>query len=148
MAQPDLEIIGLLQGRLVAMLPQPAGGIAWENRSFTPLTNALWLRASHAFVDADPITFLSNGTPQVRETGLFLVDCFAPEGHGPEDCARLAAQVREWFHPGLRLDGATVGVTIDKATRGQGRVGAGTPDDPVGYLVPIAVSWRAYYDAG
>jgi hypothetical protein len=147
-AQPDLEIIGLLQARLAAMSPAPAGGIAWENRAFTPLTTAPWVRVSHAFVDAEPMTWLSNGTPQIRETGLLLLDCFAPENAGPEVGAGLAAQVRQWFHPGLVLAGATVSVRIDRATRAQGRVGAGTPDDPVGYFSPVTVSWRTYYDAG
>lgn len=148
MAQPDLEIRGLLQGRLAALSPQPPGGIAWENRSFSPLTTAVWMRATLAPVDSEPITFLSDGTPQLRETGLLLVDVFAPQGDGPETGQGWAARVRQWFHPGLVLAGATVLVTIDKATVGQAREGAGTPDDPVGFMLPCSLSWRTYYVAG
>jgi hypothetical protein len=150
MAQPDVQIRSLLQGRLASLADAPP--IAWENQSFVvpdpapddPADAALWLRPTLHFAGQTPETLFGQGSEGVYDTGLFLVDCFGRQDGGPEPIDALAASVRAWMRPKPpQLVGSSVRVVIERTYRGPGM---DTPEgEPPFYMAPVTIVWRAWY---
>lgn len=142
MAQPDQEIRRLLEQRLATMPSAPP--IAFENTAFdTPTTGAkLWLRARVQFGTQEGRTVLGTGDQLVQETGLFLVDCFGPEGAGPAGVDALATAVRTRFPRGMTIQGTSVLLRIVTNSRDRG---VQAPEGETGYFIPISAVWLVTY---
>jgi hypothetical protein len=118
--------------------------IAWENSPFTPPTTGarLWLRARVVYGTQEGRTVLGTGDQLVQESGLFLVDCFGPEGSGPGGVDALAANVRSRFPRGMTIIGPTVAVRIVSNSRD---LGVQAPEGETGFFVPISCVWTVTY---
>lgn len=131
----NLDIRRALEKRLGTMTDVPA--IAWENVDFDPKEEDSWLRVSYVPVEARE-TAVGAGA-QVKNKGLFLVDCFVKktaEG-GPADADALADLVISRFRrQTLTENGATV--VCMYAERSQGI------DESPWFFVPVKIEWFCY----
>jgi hypothetical protein len=75
--------------------------VAWPNEQYNPPNNAAWFR-----VNVLPSGSFKAALGQIRyrNTGLLVVDCFAPKSGTDDDALAMADTVASWFR-GITLTG-------------------------------------------
>ena len=134
MADVHKSIRSALETQLANVSGSPQ--IAYEGVSFVPTTGTSYLQVLFAPVSRRPAVRGLN--PQQRYDGLFSINCYAPEGHGPAVADTLAKNVINAFEATTSLTSNNINVSIDYAERQQGFL------DSPWYFVPVSIGWYAY----
>lgn len=112
-----------------ASVQTPPVGIAWENVSFKPSTDAPWLQ-----VTLIPAETVSGSLCAAEHKGLLHINVFSPSGFGAGPAEQMAESIAALFPAGFR----TNGVRITRPPT----VGAGI-DDPGGWhMVPVRARYQ------
>lgn len=134
MANIDTDIRAALESKLADIPDVPS--IAYENVSFSPTTGQSYLEVKYIPVTRRPA--VRGSSPQQRYDGLLAINCYAPEGSGPNAADTLAKNVMETFEATTKLTHNSQDVTIEYAERQQGFI------DSPWYFVPVSIRWYAY----
>lgn len=134
MATIDKDIRAALESKLADIPSVPS--IAYENVPFSPTTGQSYLEVSYTPITRRPTVRGLN--PQQRYDGIFVINCYVPEGAGPAAADTLAKNVMETYEATTKLTQGSTTVNIEFAERRQGIV-----DSPF-YLTPVVVTWYAY----
>jgi hypothetical protein len=144
MAQPDIEVRSLLEGRLAAMPGLPAL-VEYENRALPTSPDPdedTWLRSRVLFGSQVAHSINGQGAQGLYDNGAYVVTIFVPQDVGPDALDALAVAVRSWFKP-QRLNGANVSIVLGNSSRGPGL--EPPQGEPPFYYCAVTIALRAYY---
>ena len=134
MANIYKDIRSALESRLSSITDVPS--IAYENVSFSPTTGQKYLEVK--FLPTTRRPAVRGTSTQQRYDGVFLINCYAPEGEGPASADTLANNVMDAFEATTKLTQNSTTVFLDYAERQQGFV------DSPWYFIPVEIGWYAY----
>ena len=134
MANIDTDIRAALESKLSDVPDVPS--ISYENVPFSPTTGQSYLEVKYIPVTRRPS--VRGTSPQQRYDGILAINCYAPEGQGPNAADTLAKNVMETFEATTKLTHNSKTVNIEYAERQQGFV------DSPWYFVPVSIRWYAY----
>lgn len=132
----DLEVVRLvIRNRMLGMteITTPPVPIAYENISFTPPHNAIWVREKFL-----PSREAQVASDQVSATGAMQYDVLYPVGRGTKVPMALAKALKDRFPVPSALQSGGVDVAIDQSENAVGY------QEDVWYVIPTLVSWRVY----
>jgi len=110
--------------------------IAWENLTFTRTTGQSYVAPRLIPTVREPAVRGLN--PQMYYQGLFRVDCYVPEGLGPQAADDLADKIIDAFEATTDVSHNGTIVSIRRAEREQGI------SDGAFFMVPVNISWYIY----
>lgn len=111
--------------------------VAWEDRSYTPVTNRPYLEPALLPAEAKQVTIGTDGLNE--ESGIYQIALKNyPRGHGTGEILIAAGVVRSWFKRGMSLTYNNITVTIRKSY-------ISPPDlsDPRGAQIIVSVAYYA-----
>lgn len=134
MANIQREIRSILETQLAAVndLPQ----IAYENVPYSPTTGTSYIEVN--FVPTSRRPAVRGLNPQQRYEGIFIINCYAPEGKGPAAAETIAENVMTAFEATTSLTTNNITVSIDYSEVRQGYL------DSPWFVVPVSIGWYAY----
>jgi len=128
----DKQISAILSLRLQTLnLPTQ-----WENASFTPKLNELYVSENYLPSPTDPVG-ISSSSSQVFN-GIYQVSVHAPAGKTKAEGLEVADLIRSTFSRGLRLTRAGMVVTIQRSASAPGF----KVEDR--WVIPVSVYFRAF----
>lgn len=113
-----------------------ASNRSWENVFFEPTTGTAWVRMTLNPTESRPAVRGSN--PQLRYQGLFIVDCFLPEGNGPNAADTLADNIRNSYTVDDVLTSGSTNVRFEWSERDQAVL------ESPWYRVQVRIAWYSY----
>jgi hypothetical protein len=134
MANIQREIRSILETQLAAVndLPQ----VAYENVPYSPTTGTSYIEVN--FVPTSRRPAVRGLNPQQRYEGIFIINCYAPEGKGPAAAETIAENVMTAFEATTSLTTNNITVSIDYSEVRQGYL------DSPWFVVPVSIGWYAY----
>lgn len=134
MADITEDIRSALETRLSNITGIPT--VAWENVTFNPTTGQSFVKPRYIPTIREPSVRGPN--PQIRYQGIFRVECFAPEGQGPNAASAIAAKVVDSFEATTDINTDNCDINILYAERTQGLV------ENAHYMVGVNIGWRTF----
>lgn len=134
MANIQREIRSILETQLAAVLDLPQ--IAYENVPYSPTTGTSYIEVN--FVPTSRRPAVRGLNPQQRYEGIFIINCYAPEGKGPAAAETIAENVMTAFEATTSLTTNNITVSIDYSEVRQGYL------DSPWFVVPVSIGWYAY----
>jgi Bacteriophage related domain of unknown function len=128
----------LIESALNAKLDTLNLPTSWENKSFDPIIDTLWIRPT--FIPGQSKAAAIGVNAQDRITGIYQVDVFAPADVGVYDGGQQVSAVMTAYKRGTALIYSGVTVKITKVWRSTARPG------PDWYQIPVIVEWQADVD--
>lgn len=110
--------------------------IAWENLQFSPTTGQPFVKPRLIPTRREPAVRGTN--PQMYYQGVFLVECYVPEGNGPAAGDDLADKIIEAFEAATDVSHSGTIVSIRYAEREMAEL-----DGPF-YKIPVQIGWYIY----
>ena len=110
--------------------------IAWENVSFSPTTSQSYVQPRLVPTRREPAVRGQN--PQMYYQGYFLVNCYTPEGEGPNASDLLADSIIDAFEATTDISHSGTTLSIRYAERDLGTQEGGH------YCVPVRIGWYLY----
>ena len=123
-----------LDTRLAGMTSLPA--VAWENKTYIPVTGTLYLRPTTLFGDAVQATLGSSGIDE--NTGIYQVDVFAPADKGKSAGLIMSDNVATRFARGTNLTYNGRTVRIVSARRRPATIADGW------YQIPVEIVYKSF----
>ncbi len=134
MANIQREIRSILETQLAAVNDVPQ--IAYENVPYSPTTGTSYIEVN--FVPTSRRPAVRGLNPQQRYEGIFIINCYAPEGKGPAAAETIAENVMTAFEATTSLTTNNITVSIDYSEVRQGYL------DSPWFVVPVSIGWYAY----
>lgn len=125
-------ITAALVKRLSTMSSPLPTQTAWENVAFDPPAGIY----QRAFILPSATSNPTYGDTLQRETGIFQVSIYAPNGNGSGDAIERADIIRDWFYRGLSLVNDTVTVRIIRTPS----IAPAIQDD-LHYIIPVSIPY-------
>lgn len=123
-----------LETKLAAISGLPT--IAWENVSFEPTTDQSYIKPRFIPTLREPSVRGLN--PQQKYLGIFLIECYSPEGEGPAAANAIAKTIVEEFEATTDINTADCDIHIRFTERNQGQI------EGAHYMVSVNVSWQTF----
>jgi len=134
MANIQREIRSILETQLAAVNDVPQ--IAYENVPYSPTTGTSYIEVN--FVPTSRRPAVRGLNPQQRYEGIFIINCYAPEGKGPAAAETIAENVMTAFEATTSLTTNNITVSVDYSEVRQGYL------DSPWFVVPVSIGWYAY----
>lgn len=134
MANIQREIRSILETQLAAVNDVPQ--IAYENVPYSPTTGISYIEVN--FVPTSRRPAVRGLNPQQRYEGIFIINCYAPEGKGPAAAETIAENVMTAFEATTSLTTNNITVSVDYSEVRQGYL------DSPWFVVPVSIGWYAY----
>jgi hypothetical protein len=134
MANIQREIRSILETQLAAVIDLPQ--VAYENVPYSPTTGTSYIEVN--FVPTSRRPAVRGLNPQQRYEGIFIINCYAPEGKGPAAAETIAENVMTAFEATTSLTTNNITVSIDYSEVRQGYL------DSPWFVVPVSIGWYAY----
>ena len=134
MANIQREIRSILETQLAAVNDVPQ--IAYENVPYSPTTGTSYIEVN--FVPTSRRPAVRGLNPQQRYEGIFIINCYAPEGKGPAAAETIAENVMTAFEATTSLTTNNITVSIDYSEVRQGYLYSPW------FVVPVSIGWYAY----
>ena len=113
----------------------PSASLALENRSFIPVNDARWYRAT--LMPAQPIDVGFGSPGDNRHMGIFQVDVFEPKNRGDKAVTAEAERIVGFYKRGTKLSSTGgVDIWVERAYC----MTAHETDDT--YQVPVMIMWN------
>jgi hypothetical protein len=134
MANIQREIRSILETQLAAVNDVPQ--VAYENVPYSPTTGTSYIEVN--FVPTSRRPAVRGLNPQQRYEGIFIINCYAPEGKGPAAAETIAENVMTAFEATTSLTTNNITVSVDYSEVRQGYL------DSPWFVVPVSIGWYAY----
>lgn len=108
MSTAFFDISAALDDNLNNLVGKPP--IAWQNRSYTPVTGTLYVRPTHLPAAIEPETIGSNG--EDLNEGIYQIDIFSESGKSKKELLEMADKITDQFKHGTILTYNGVSVEI------------------------------------
>lgn len=121
----------------LAWITNPKKQVAWDDRDFTPVTGAAFLRVDLLLNDPIDLYIERSG---IEERGIYQVSVCHPQGSGAIEALQIAELVRDLFAPAQSLEAGNQRIDLLDTPR----IASGFHDGDGWYIVPVSVTWRAF----
>lgn len=132
------DISGALSTQLNAINPKPS--IAWENDTFTPVDDILYVRET--LLPGDVTAAAVGSASQDHTIGIYQVDVFSPLNRGKAAAVAQADAIADHFKRGTILTYNGVNVRLQNVSRGTGLMDGGKY-----WHIPILITFEVYTNA-